>query len=495
MTAIKRKYSLFGIPLFQTEKRFQENSKNIATNKDVSILKIAFVNGGGMGDAIIDVAFIQNLTKFLPRNTTIDYYARAGNLFKYCPFLTHCYNNTNVDKSKYDVILANHRYYMIWKFDKHKTKMYSPVLYNFCEYCLNLRNNTLKNNYDNNNLYSQYAELFGKNRWEQLDLHAITGFDRNNEVYLPILPEYFSIFTKCKIKPQEYITINRGVDDKLPESNPKLWPLEYYQKLVKLLKDRYPNLKILQIGKNTRYGIIGADLNLLGLTDIEETKILIKNALIHIDIEGGLVHLNHVLHGTSCVIFGATPIRPLKYEENINIKNNACPHFCDWVIQSWQQSCLRGYIVPPCMAETTPEIVLTKIVEFINNRPNYKYNKEEITKIDLSNKNIAVIGDVDFTILTRLSISNKITVYKNCFTPDYPFKQEYGSPFNLPLKNNSIDAVLWYQPENANHQDLCLLELKRVIKTGGCIITKNCTETFLPFSVKSNALIKIIKRI
>lgn len=508
MSLKQRTYNFFGIPLLKLEEKYQDPKveKSAKSPSDDNTLKLAFYNGGGMGDSIIDVAFIQNLRKILPVDSVVDYYAKSGKVFLKCPFLNHIYTDIKkLDKNKYDLVLGNHRFWMVAKFDEKKIKNQTPVLYNFVKYQLDLRNNILRNNNDNNNLYSQYAMLLGKNRWEQVDLKEITGFNRNNTLYMPLSPEYFSILSRYQLEPKKYITINRGVDSNLGENCPKLWPLEHYKKLVILLKEKYPDLKIIQIGANDKYGVIDADLNLLGKTDIEETKILLKNALIHIDVEGGLVHLNHVLHGISCVIFGPTPLTPLKYDENINLKNKACPHFCDWVIQDWQKECLRGINPPPCMAETTPEIVLSAVSDYID-KPRDSFRVETIGKYTPKADRIYCMGEKENKLVKCLT-SDKIVVFwqenpdskKYDFLTDAKIEYGYGNLYNMPSNDGAFSEIIWV-PETGNfHHMMTFLEMLRILKSGGRIIfeSTNLNEDVRNFlnikKSKSNQLITIIK--
>lgn len=470
MVSVKKVYKILGFPFFETERKYEETSspQKTTTSVDSSSLRIAFYNGGGMGDSIIDVAFIQNLRKILPADTIIDYYAKSGKVFRYCPFISNVYSETKqLDTKKYDLALGNHRFWMVSRFNENKVKRLAPVLYEFVKYQLNLRNNILRNNNDNNNLYSQYAMLLGKNRWEQVDLKEITGFNRNNTLYMPLSPEYFSILSRYQLEPKKYITINRGVDSNLGENCPKLWPLEHYKKLIQLLHKQYPSLKILQIGANDKYGVINADLNLLGKTDIEETKILLKNALIHIDVEGGLVHLNHILHGKSCVIFGPTPLIPLKYDENINLKNKACPHFCDWVIQDWQKECLRGINPPPCMTETSPEKVINALSAYIDNYKPYHWHSVSNDLLKAAkNDELYLVGNFEDSFLDDISAKYQVISLCNKLTAETA-KFHYADLYNMPFSDNMLSNIIWKPQTDSLYQTMCFAELLRVLKPGG----------------------------
>lgn len=505
MVSVKKVYKILGLPFFETERKYEETSspQKTTTFIDNSSLRIAFYNGGGMGDSIIDVAFIQNLRKILPVDSVVDYYAKSGKVFLKCPFLNHIYTDIKkLDKNKYDLVLGNHRFWMVAKFDEKKIKNQTPVLYNFVKYQLDLRNNILRNNNDNNNLYSQYAMLLGKNRWEQVDLKEITGFNRNNTLYMPLSPEYFSILSRYQLEPKKYITINRGVDSNLGENCPKLWPLEHYKKLVILLKEKYPDLKIIQIGANNKYGLINADLNLLGKTDIEETKILLKNALIHIDVEGGLVHLNHVLHGISCVIFGPTSQIEFAYNENINIQSNACLHTCCWVIQDWQKECLRGITPPPCMTETTPENVLAAVSEFIDEYKRDNYDISKKPDLSLNGSTVYWLGNPYKSLFKKISKSNKVTLLNKSLAQNEQLllrecgaTYEYSDTYNIPYDTNTLPYIFWNPQKTNFHQKETLNELLRVVCKQGkiAIVVKNLSsELRSQFSILDNFKHQII---
>ena len=88
---------------------------------------------------------------------------------------------------------------------------------------------------------------------------------------------------------------------------------------------------------------------------MELTKYILKNSLLHVDIEGGPVHLASQL-GTKCVVlFGAIEVDFLKYTQNINIVSEVCsPCYFAWDTDS---QCLLGGKEPLCMLSITPQKV------------------------------------------------------------------------------------------------------------------------------------------
>ena len=101
-------------------------------------------------------------------------------------------------------------------------------------------------------------------------------------------------------------------------------------------------------------------MDLVGKTNLEQIKPILQHALVHIDGEGGMVHLRHALGGgRSVVLFGPTSSEFFGYSENKNLVGGGCAVWCEWALNKWQEGCLRGsYETPPCMASITPEMVM-----------------------------------------------------------------------------------------------------------------------------------------
>ncbi|SDH92104.1 Glycosyltransferase family 9 (heptosyltransferase) [Pseudobutyrivibrio sp. 49] len=207
-----------------------------------------------------------------------------------------------------------------------------------------------------------HEEIIGKKRIQQPDIDGILGIDEN---------------FKCNIEPGEsllkgmsleaggFITIHRGCDPKYySEDGSKLWPIEYYNELISYIKKDYPVLPIVLIGaphEDTK-GKISADIDLVGKTSSKEWMALLKYSQLHIDTEGGNVHLRHALHGgKSIVLFGPTSEKFFGYSENINIRTNACPYPCEWVTLDWSKKCIRENDDFACMKSITPGLVFESV--------------------------------------------------------------------------------------------------------------------------------------
>lgn len=159
-----------------------------------------------------------------------------------------------------------------------------------------------------------------------------------------------------------YITVNYG-NGIGSTSISKQWPLDRFTELVKKIREMYPKLKIVQIGAVNAEKINGCNEYLLG-ENLELVKYVLLNSHLHIDIEGGLVHMATQL-GTKCVVlFGPTSMIAFGYKQNINIRAGDC-HNC-YGVESNVFQCARHLAVPVCMEAITVNRVFDEVVNYLN---------------------------------------------------------------------------------------------------------------------------------
>ena len=207
-----------------------------------------------------------------------------------------------------------------------------------------------------NNIYSSSLK-----RWHQPDI--VDEFNLSEDFILEVkIEDEKQTLQKFNLKNRKYITLNREGGTKELWNSSKIWPKEYYEILVKQLKSLFPSYIFVEIGAGRGPRLKGVDISISGKTTIEEIKAILKNAILHIDGEGGLVHLRHALQGgCSCVLFGPTSPEVYGYEENINLKSSACPIHCEFYSRTWQKKCLKGKRI--CMESLTPKYVLDRIIK------------------------------------------------------------------------------------------------------------------------------------
>jgi len=170
-----------------------------------------------------------------------------------------------------------------------------------------------------------------------------------------------SFLTQLHLRDRPFITISNGFDAEFPLSRrqaTKCYP--HSAKLVRLIKEKFPDVAVVQVGTTTSIPIPYADINLLGKTNLKQVAAIIGQAQLHIDNEGGLVHIASCLGTRSCVIFGPTSADYFAYEDNINIRPTFCGG-CWWINETWMDSCPRRFETARCMSEMPPEYILAKI--------------------------------------------------------------------------------------------------------------------------------------
>ena len=160
-----------------------------------------------------------------------------------------------------------------------------------------------------------------------------------------------------------YITLNTGFDSYfiiVGKTATKCYPQKLWERLVILLKEKYPGLGIVQVGNKIGKHIAGVDADLAGKTRLDECAGILKNSRLHIDIEGGLVHICAAL-GTRCVtLFGPTSVEYFGYPHNINLRDDQCPA-CWWSTENWMVHCPRKHPRAECMHRLTPEKIMAAV--------------------------------------------------------------------------------------------------------------------------------------
>lgn len=212
----------------------------------------------------------------------------------------------------------------------------------------------------------------GKKRIQQLDISNFFNLKEKYEYKIPFKLVSDEVLKKFKIT-KKFITINRGWDGAY-SAHVKAWSLTSCRDLINRLKSEFPDYLIVAVGnsKVQAMDVSCADVDLIGKTDLEEIKCVLKQSSVHIDCEGGLVHLRHAINGgPSVVLFGPTNKDFFGYSENINLSNNPheCSSGCEWFRSNWQLVCTKtGTSESLCMKRITSQMVIEGVKEILNNR-------------------------------------------------------------------------------------------------------------------------------
>ena len=209
-------------------------------------------------------------------------------------------------------------------------------------------------------------------------IHITNSFDITN--HFNISEEYIlkvqfkksahEVLSRYKLKDHNFFTFQIGANPRLQYCNiPKIWPYKYYEELLHLLKKKYRDVIFVQIGEHTPSGSVlqGCDISLIGKTDFEDLKILLKYSTLHFDSECGMVHLRKAVDGgPSVVFFGPTLPEIFGYSSNINCRSDKCKYGCAETHDRWEISCQNIKNPNICMRSLTPHMVYKQIVKKVN---------------------------------------------------------------------------------------------------------------------------------
>lgn len=171
--------------------------------------------------------------------------------------------------------------------------------------------------------------------------------------------------------PKRFITINYGHDNNSDKNLKclKMWLLEYWEELVAKI-----GIDCVQIGGGwTCKNIKGIKLNLVNKLSLKQSAEVMKRALFHIDIEGGLVILARHIGVKSVVLFTNTDKEHFSREGNLNLRNTKCIACSGSLNHKRKNSVLYAKKFPckvlkkedinRCAKELTPDFVISKIKE------------------------------------------------------------------------------------------------------------------------------------
>lgn len=418
--------------------------------EDKNLILIAFYPTGGFGDSIISSKLLDELMLYGP--CRIDVFCnnmvfgkavfgqRPG--VKVLPY--DAYENS---KYLYDIALTVEHFIHVDHYNpRHVAKLSSVLADKMVELgkSMGYARPDIIQQYYREAIHFRRCELKGINRYTELNHGKVFSInDRRTAVYLDM--NYQKRLEELGIAGKKYITLNRGADSMGRSTmQTKVWPLKYYEKFVKLFKQQYPDIYIYQLGDKTNTKIAGIDKYILG-ESLEVVKWILKYSKLHLDCEGGLVHLGSQLSTKCAVIFGPTPYHLYAYPQNINIVSDKCSN-CMGMHQDWAFSCIRGLSEPECTYSITPEIVMEKIHNHMTLTTDkmvsmVTFDEEEDAKNTLDeNINLEIYGKINNNQL--INIDNKIATYYKLVVNKIDSLHKTGK--NIAVLNAGREILPWY---------------------------------------------------
>lgn len=347
------------------------------------INRILVDNNGGLGDILIQKNFLAHLLKDVDANTVeITYCVKFKYLIDFAKKLFSDIPCVEITDKEYSSLKFASRIYHIQIQLVHGLVFDSFVIDNIIDCTLKFRLSKL---YE---LYLKYEAYYEDNSYRTHRSRTLTNIIRSriwrNNCYTmynydsnkPLITDWhvnIPMFNSYELDTpyykKKYITVSTdwggNFTAKDNSNHAKAWPLERYEILIKALKEKHPDIYIVQVEKDETRKLAGADYYMFKKS-LESVKFILKNSILHICSEGGLAHLASQL-GTKCaVLFGQSPLHFYGYEDNINIQEGSC-HSC---VQCFSDItvCLRGMALPECMDLITPEIVIDRILPYLEKK-------------------------------------------------------------------------------------------------------------------------------
>ena len=346
-------------------------------------IKLAILIYGGMGDFIIAKNWLYLLDRkaHLSDGDTVlfckpDEIKTVENIFSDCDWIKGIqpisFETSDLVGDGYDLIMWFSIFPMVQAMCDEKIYRKNRELFSYAD---EVRRFGLENYvpgfFSSPDFYKTVHSIFEKYPHRKYHTHFdVTGELGADDTYLCGIPiqNIESYLPELRLKSKGFITIDTGLNKEYSSKpNVRAWKYECWDELSKMLREKYPRIKIVQIGLAAGgCENICADLNLNGRTDLEQVKVLLKHAYLHIDYEGGLIHLRHALNGgPSVVLMGPTSGRVHNYPENIALCSEVCMPPCEWTGRDWLVKCQKGYSYPKCMEAITPKMVMKKIEGFL----------------------------------------------------------------------------------------------------------------------------------
>lgn len=361
------------------------------------MIKAAFRVNGGMGTLIVRANFLQYLYNKFSNICSFDVFGHQNSEVNNLVFAgNNCYDNLFTANQWNDARLG--QYHLVVTLDAWPNVQRNTIPqgdeYKGLKKIID-KWEKFKNS-DNNERFFRwireskpylYSYMCAQGKYILNCIDIFDDFDIQDEYILripePNREETARILANFGLQDKKYITVQRGANSKLKYKDlPKLWPENYYNELISLIRENFPEYTIVQLGQKTDTSreLLGVDVNCLNRTNADELKAILKHSYLHIDSECGMVHLRKALHGgPSLVFFGPTLPELFGYKGNINLRASVCPTGCAEVTDHWENTCPRGCAMPACMVALTPDFVFGKIKDYLSGNPlrNQDYSQTE----------------------------------------------------------------------------------------------------------------------
>lgn len=341
----------------------------VRTTRSGNSLNFAFLLRGGIGDVILNIAWMDALIHRAECPCTVDIYTNTPKICMTdicipCPYIKNIETlKEKINASDYDVIFDVMQLPKIRACDPKRLNKLSSFMEGYVQKLIDFQSSHASYYFDENQAMGiHYADVMGTFRRGQADFDGSLGLkDSTFTLQAPLRREELS--SRFGLN-GDYITIQR--ESGVSSQSLKLWSAAKYTAMLDALCREYPTVPAVLIGKEKNFslpaGSHGYILDLRGRTNFEEFMTLVRYARLHIGGEGVVPHMRHYLRGgPSLVLFGPSCARQLGYPENSALSGTECPNGCEGIAPAWQEICLKGYDCCRSLEEVTTDQVMDRV--------------------------------------------------------------------------------------------------------------------------------------
>lgn len=477
--------------------KYSGNADKTCINADLNQLRLSIYLGGALGDYIVYLRFVDEISSicdchvdlFLDKIGFAEFvYGKRENIT-----IVHDIENTLFlgSTNMYDLAVHLDHGLTLKGYNLGAIRAKAPLFYETAaKIVAHAKRNQINipKQHERETIILRQAEFSGDTKWSKLSCGGAVDM---REMYSNLLldKDYFDVLERYELAERQYITVNFGADKNMGgTAQTKVLPLKMLGEFVRCFKEKYPYIIVVQTGVHDSVKIDGVDIFCFDCR-LEETAIILKNSLCHIDSEGGLVHLASQM-STCCVVsFGPTPIYYYSYPRNKNILAPECSN-CMAVTPNWSTICPRKMQIPICMSSITPQMIMDKVIEVVDvkNKKDISLHSLEKTKVyeafskEDAVKRLAVIGEIDKETQETVEKVKKCGWSAACFIDTRLYDEkiairtelkkkgitvEYGNALNIARPDNSFDVVLFLAAQKPDEFEI--RECKRILTDGGSL--------------------------
>lgn len=241
-----------------------------------------------------------------------------------------------------------------------------------------------------NNILSRECQRLGMSKYDLVGYTANLPMDSSLAGDFYPLEELTPDIADQLVQP--YITLHHGADKNMSSASglqTKNLPNATWGQICEQLSAA--GFVTVQLGEKHEGLIEGVDVDLRGQTSFAASAIVLKHAMVHVDTEGGLVHLARSMGTPSVVAFGPTPVSFFGYKANVNLEPSLCGD-CWWTTREWARSCPRGLANPECMESHSAKTIARAALDLASVSKSLEYSQPKALAADTPDDAVAALA-------------------------------------------------------------------------------------------------------